>query len=198
MKKLTENLKQMLDALAFAHAGDYLTQREKTQILAQAPRPIKQVPATAEPVVMDKCSSARRIALYLGNELPAEVMDYVIQTCARVQHELTVLTFETESCARDLLEPHQRALEAAGVNMKLEVLSSEQPIAGINRYLRNHPEVAFLTCKDTGYLGRSYLSGTRNQNSLPVPVVVVTTQAQAGRKAAHPATDQNRPSSSVA
>ena len=145
---------------------------------------------------MRKGSTARRIALYLGNELPPEVMDYVIQTCARVQHELTVLTFETENCARALLEPHRKALEAAGVDMKLVVLSSEQPIAGLKRYLRSHPEVAFLACKDTGYLGRSYLSGTRNQNSLPVPVVVVTTQAQANHEAVRPATDQNRSSSS--
>ena len=55
--------------------------------------------------------------LYLGNELPPEVMDYVIQTCARVQHELTILTFETENCARALLEPHQEALEDAGVKV---------------------------------------------------------------------------------
>ena len=199
MKKLSENLKQMLDALAYAHAGEYLTQREKTRILAQASGEITQVPAVAEPVAKRKGSTARRIALYLGNELPPEVMDYVIQTCARVQHELTILTFETENCARALLEPHQEALEAAGVDMKLELLSSEQPIPGLKRYLRSHPEIAFLACKDTGYLGRSYLSGTRNQNSLPVPVVVVTTHAQAGREAAaHPAADQNRPSSSVA
>ena len=198
MKKLTENLKQMLDALAHAHAGEYLTQREKTRILTQAPGSIELVPPPAEPAVVNKGSTARRIALYLGNDLPAEVMDYVIQTCARVQHELTVLTFESESCARALLEPHLKALEAAGVDMKLEVLSSEQPIAGLKRYLRSHPEVAFLACKDTGYLGRSYLSGTRNQNSLPVPVVVVTTQAQAGGRAVQPATDQSRPSSSVA
>ena len=181
-----------------SHAGEYLTQREKSRILAQAPGSIEKEQVVAEPVEINKGSTTRRIALYVGNELPPEVMDYVIQTCARLQHELTVLTFETENYARDMLEPHQKALEEAGVNMKLEILHSEQPFAGLKRYLGSHPEIAFLTCKDTGYLGRGYLNGTRNQNSLPVPVVVVTARTQTSREAVHNTTVQNRHSSSVA
>ena len=34
MKKLTETMKQMLDALACAHAGEHLSAREKARILA--------------------------------------------------------------------------------------------------------------------------------------------------------------------
>ena len=198
MKKLSEALKQMLDALAYAHAGEYLTQREKLRILAQKSGSIDTVPVKPEPE-MDMGSNARRVALYLGSELPPEVMDYVIQTCARLQHELTVLTFETENTARALLESHGKALEEARVGMKLELLSSsEQPIPGLSRYLRSHPEIAFLACKDSGYLGHSYLNGAQQQNSLPVPVVVVTTQTEATRKPVPPAADQNRSSSVVA
>lgn len=191
MKKLSKTLKQMLDALAYAHAGEYLTPREKSRVLSHEFVSDKQIEEILppEPVKADSRSKARRVALYLGSELPPEVMDYVIQTCMRLRHELTVLTFESERTARSLLEPHQANLDAAGVHMKLVTLSGK-PVAGLARYLRSHPEVAFLACKDSGYLGRSYLQGTQRKNAIPVPVVVVTTGAQA-RKQPQPAANKD-------
>lgn len=181
MKKLNETLKQMLDALAYAHAGEYLTPREKARILSQPSGALQAMQEIPEPVKAVTSSKARRVALYLGSELPPEVMDYVIQTCMRLRHELTVLTFESESTGRALLQPHQEALDAAGVDMKLVTLNG-QPVPGLARYLRSHSEVAFLACKDSGYLGRSYLYGTQRNKAIPVPVVVVATGGAAGKQ----------------
>ena len=50
MKKLTETMKQMLDALACAHAGEYLSAREKARVLAHKPDAINTQPAGTEPV----------------------------------------------------------------------------------------------------------------------------------------------------
>ena len=197
MKKLTETLKQMLDALAYAHAGEYLTHREKTQILSQKAGTIETIAELPQSAKADAGSNARRVALYLGSELPPEVMGYVIQTCARLRHELTVLTFESERTGRALLQPHQEALDAAGVDMDLVTLSGE-PAPGLARYLRSHPEVAFLACKDSGYLGRSYLKGSQRKNALPVPVVVVATESEGAGKQLQPASDQNTSKTIVA
>jgi hypothetical protein len=177
MKKLTEAMKQMLDALAYAHAGEYLTRREKARVLNQTSGPLNTAPPTPEPINAPARSNARRIALYLGSDLPSEVMEYVIQTCARLQRELTVLTFQGENTGRALLAPHREALQAAGVDMELVTLSGD-PVSSLQRYLRGHPEVAFLACKDTGYLGHSYLSGNKGKNFLPVPVVILTTAGE--------------------
>lgn len=177
MKKLTETMKQMLDALAFAHAGEYLTRREKARVLNQKSGALNIAPPAPEPVNAPARSNARRVALYLGSELPSEVMEYVIQTCARLQHELTVLTFQTENTGRALLEPYREALEATGVDMQLVTLGGD-PVASLRRYLRGHPEVAFLACKDTGYLGHSYLNCSKGKNFLPVPVVILTTAGE--------------------
>ena len=177
MKKLTEAMKQMLDALAFAHAGEYLTRREKARVLNQASGQVITAPPAPEPVNAPARRNARRIALYLGSELPSDVMEYVIQTCARLQRELTVLTFQGENTGRALLAPHLEALKAAGVDMELVPLSGD-PVSSLQRYLRGHPEVTFLACKDTGYLGHSYLSGNKGKNFLPVPVVTLTTAGE--------------------
>jgi hypothetical protein len=190
MKKLNETLKQMLDALAYAHAGDYLTLQEKTQILSQQAGTIATIEEPPKPAKADAGNHARQVALYLGSELSPEVMNYVIQTCARLQHKLTVLTFESERTGRALLQPYQEALDTAGVDMDLVTLKGE-PSPGLARYLRSHPEVAFMACKDSGYLGRSYLSGSQHNNALPVPVVVVATQSEGAVKQLQPASDQN-------
>lgn len=196
MNKLTETMKQMLDALAFADAGEYLTRREKSRVLGRMSGSIGIAPASPEPARV-RASTARRVALYLGSELPPEVMGYVIQTCARLRHELTVLTFESESTGQALLDPHREALEAAGVNMELVTLSGE-PVAGLRRYLRSRPEVAFLACKETGYLGRSYVYGTQTKNALPVPVVVVTTTGENSGVQGQPAADDSSRGAAVA
>jgi hypothetical protein len=178
MKKLTEAVKQMLDGLAYAHAGELLSTKEKTLIFEQKTGTVDYpVPEVLEAAKARTNNNLRRVALYLGSELPPEVMDYVIQTCSRLGHELTVLTFESERNGKALLRPHQQALEAAGVGMELVTLYGE-PISGLGRYLRNHPEVAFLACKDSGYLGRSYLKDTQRKNAIPVPVVVIATNAE--------------------
>ena len=207
MKKLTETMKQILDALACAHAGEYLSAREKTRILARKSCTIKPeavvteaVKGCAEPFRASSAgSNARQIALYLGSELPSAVMDYVIETCSLTQHDLTVLTFQSENSGRALLDPYQQALEAAGVDMQLKSLTGE-PVAGLRRYLRGHPEVAFLACKDAGYLGRSYLYGSQSQkkNSLPVPVVVITTAAESSGTQGQLASDKNSSGAVVA
>lgn len=175
MKALTKAVKQMLDALAHEHAGEHLSMRDKNAILGEELETLKNTGSSVfEPTKTRAASNVRRVALYLGSELPAEVMDYVIDTCASLGHELTVLTFQSESAGKALLHPHEQALEAAGIDMEMVTLTGE-PLNGLARYLRNHSEVAFLACKDSGYLGRSYLKGTQRQDALPVPVVVVTT-----------------------
>ena len=46
MKKLTEAMKQMLDALAFAHAGNNLSLRQKSQVLGKSTYTTEKVPSS--------------------------------------------------------------------------------------------------------------------------------------------------------
>ena len=171
MTKLTENIKRMLNALAYANAGENLSAREKAIYLSK-PEPV--IAVMAEPVVAG--SAQKQVALYMGSELSADVMNYVMQTCARLNHGLTVLTFQPEFHAQALLSPHKEALAAAGITLRLEILAGD-PLNGLARYLRRHPAVAFLACNESGFLGRGLLNGTQRQDVLPVPVVLVASNA---------------------
>ncbi len=175
MKALTNAVKQMLDALANQHAGEHLSMTEKNLILKGELGALSSTGSKVfEPANVRPSSNVRRVAFYMGSELSSEVMDYVIETCSRLGHGLTVLTFQSERTARALLSTHEQAIDANEVDMELVTLHGD-PVSGLNRYLRSHPEFAFLACKDSGYLGRSYLKGTQRENALPIPVVIVAT-----------------------
>lgn len=179
MATLSATIKRMLNALAHADAGEYLTPLQKSQHIIQgASLGCSQTNASRredQPLIKHQ-----QVALYMGSELPADIMNYVIQTCVRLKHGLTVLTFQPEDAARALLSPYLESLRSATINMQLVVLTGE-PIVGLARYLRRHPEVAFLACNETGYLGRSFLNGTQRKSALPVPVVLVESHAS-GKK----------------
>ena len=175
MSKLKDILKHMMNGFEHSTAGEYMTMRQKAAHLDNAPVYAKPVNVKTTVYEANSGSKRRRIALFLGSELPAEVMEYVIQTCTNLKHELTVITFQTENTARALLKGYEPALAEANIDFKLAPLTGD-PIARLNRYLKSHPEIAFLACKDNGYLAHSYINGPKDKNLLPVPVVVVVTK----------------------
>lgn len=186
MIKLPEEIQRMLNALAFADAGEGLTQNQKERYL-------KHVTAAAVTTAAEQvrpASSRPQVALYIGSELSAEIMSYVVQTCSRLKHGLTVLTFQSDSSAQALLSPFADTLADAGINLQLEILSGD-PISGLARYLRRHPEVAFLACNETGFLGRGLLNGSQRRDALPVPVVLVASRGSSAQISGHAAPNED-------
>jgi hypothetical protein len=179
--KLTDDIKRMLDALAYANAGDYLTLPQKDRILQGSPAPAS---AEGTAALTPPAPPARRphVGLYLGSELSADVMHYVTQTCARLRHDLTVLTFESETEARALLAPYQAMLDKAETGLSFVVISGEPP-AALAGALRRRPEIAFLVCNEAGYLGHSLMAGRQGKDVLPVPVVMVAPNEASVRQA---------------
>src|SRR5690606_34183223 len=126
MTALTDTLKKILNALAVSDAGEYLTPGQKTEFLSRAMGlPPAGAPAGEPETPAAATGASRRVALFMGSELPIEMMDYVIQTCARLSHDLTVLTFETRQHARRILEPHRETLASAGIDLRLECLTGD-------------------------------------------------------------------------
>ena len=166
MIKLSDEIKRMLNALAFANEGENLTSRQKHRVIAGGTAPTIAI----EPTPAQK--SGPQIGFYLGSELPADVMHYVMQTCSRLKHGLTVFTFQSEADARALLKPYQTELEDSRTSVQLTVLSGEPP-AALVQALRKRAEIAFLICNESGYLGRGLMKGIVRQDAFPVPVVMV-------------------------
>ena len=175
MIKLNDEIKRMLNAFAYANEGENLTPRQKRRVIAGGTAPTLAI----EPIPTQK--SGPQIGLYLGSELPTDVMNYVMQTCSRLKHGLTVLTFQSETDARALLKPYQTELEDSRTSVQLTVLSGEPP-AALVQALRKRAEIAFLICNESGYLGRGLLKGIVRQDMFPVPVVMVAASDSAMSK----------------
>ena len=175
MIKLNDEIKRMLNALAYANVGENLTPRQKGRVIAGGTAPTLAI----DPTPAQK--SGPQIGLYLGSELPPEVMHYVMQTCSRLKHGLTVLTFQSETDARALLKPYQTAVEDTRIRVELTVLSGE-PQAALVHALRKRAEIAFLICNESGYLGRGLMKGIVRQDAFPVPVVMVAPSGTAMSK----------------
>ena len=138
--KLAKEMKTILDALAFAHAGENLSVREKARSVAGAKSQAPQIVPATDAV-------GPQVGLYMGSELPADVMNYVIQTCVRLRHGLTVLTLQSEEEARSLIAPYQTTLDEGKITVRVNPISGD-PVAALSRALRRLPEVAFLVCNE--------------------------------------------------
>jgi len=68
--------------------------------------------------------------------------------------------------------------------VRVAILSGEPPAALIHT-LRRRPDVAFLICNESGYLGRSLIKGTVRQDAMPVPVVLVAGGETAAARPVH-------------
>ena len=164
---LPNAIRQILDALAYANAGDYLTMSQKRAVLSGTP----SVARAAEFATPAAISAHARIGLYLGSELSADVMQYVVRTCGQMRYQLSILTQQSQKDTEALLMPYRTLLDEAGLSPTIIPLSGD-PVRALSTALRRQPDIAFLVCNETGYLGRSMLNGTQNQ--LPVPVVLVS------------------------
>lgn len=169
---LTATFKRMLDAMAYANLAEYRSTAEKSSILAGCPATVTKA---TNPKAANPLAARPQVGLYLGSELPDDVMQYALQTCERLNHGLTVLTFQAESEAEALLAPYRTALEAASIELRLVPVTGEPP-APLAQALRRRPEIAFLLCNESGYLGNGLMNGRVRKDAMPVPVVLVTSQ----------------------
>lgn len=171
-------LKRMLNALSFAHAGESLSLSQKDRVLATSsatPTPM----GAAAPAAPIACAMPRsQVGLYLGSELPASVMQYVLQTCVRLHHGLTVFSFQSAREIDDILAPHQAALSEANIAVKTVALTGD-PAKVLATALKRRADVAFLVCNESGFLGNRLTRGAMSPDSLPVPVVLVAARGEA-------------------
>lgn len=175
MKFLRETLQTMQKGLAHQHSGEYMRYSEKVKAVADvdARAQALQIQSSDQKVSEKKEKLQRKkVAMYLGGDLPASLINYVIDTCESLKHDLVVLTFEPVAAAEAQLKQYEDKITSCNITVAKQKLKGSS-LKELESYLRKHPEIAFLACKDTGFLGRNYLSGSQVKISLPTPVVVI-------------------------
>ncbi len=172
MKRLADQIKQALSALAQADAGE-VSGRYRMEA-ALNPSPLSSpAPAAAAPLTN---SPRKLIALGVGATLPAPVMDYVIGVCRRMQADLLLLTHDPMGL-RALLVEYLPALD--GIACETEALGAASRRA-VLRVLQNRSSVLFAVSGTADDPVRALMRGRRGlfDSATPVPVVVVGEPSQ--------------------
>ncbi|OYY95476.1 MAG: hypothetical protein B7Y41_02950 [Hydrogenophilales bacterium 28-61-23] len=160
MKTLAKQLKQALNALAYADIGERVGRREKHAALH---------PAVAQPATPPDSPSSNWIALGVGDSLPAPVMAYVIGACERMQANL-LLIGDDAMRVRALLAEHLPNLR--GIDCKTEEVANAST-ASVLRAMNLYRGLLFAVSGGEDDPLRPFLRARRAPRT-PVPIVLVS------------------------
>lgn len=175
MKRLADQIKQALSALAMADVGE-VSGRYRMEA-ALNPSPTLPAPTPAG-------QPRKLIALGVGEALPAAVVDYVAGVCRRMGADLLILTTDA-SRLRGLVAEHLPTLR--GIAIEAEELGAASRRA-VLAALERRSGLLFAVSGGPDDPVRCLVEGRRGllARNTPVPVVVVGEREPARKAPARP------------
>jgi hypothetical protein len=170
MKKLTEELKRMLDGLACQDAGDYLPMDEKLRRIGrQAGYDVYQA---EQPAVPQPSGTTRRIAVVINKGSTDAAFSHALQACQRLDAHLDLLLLGPVS--RERVAQLETAIWRAGVAFQAVYMSG--PVAqGVTDYTKQHFSLIYLVAAvdDTDIAEMIEEVQPARRGYLPVPLVLI-------------------------
>jgi hypothetical protein len=168
---LTKDLKRALDALALAHAADYLSQQEKEAVLGVIPTESSQQHDSQRSIAtVLPLRQLPQVALVADTSLPEHLVDYALDTCRHFKAGLIVIDTQPHQATR-LARPLQ---EIKAANVPLTVASlPEATMTSLHEFALNQSRLLFVII--SGAANQS-LRAAQMQWHSPAPLVVVSEQ----------------------
>jgi hypothetical protein len=127
MKRLSESLKQMINALALQNAADYLPMSRKLEMLGVG----NGKPVSLRTSEQHDLSPPRRIALLSDGVNIGEVLHYTVEACLRQRATLDLVLYGK---ARERNEELRAQLQRRGITHEL-ILLGEESVDALSEYL---------------------------------------------------------------
>lgn len=170
MKKLTEDLKRMLDGLAFQDAGDYLSMDEKLRQIGRSDQ--AGTPGAAKPAAPHAHTTPGRVAVVINKGSTEAAFAHALQSCQRLGAHLDLLLSGPYS--RQRIVQLETAGQRAGVAIQSIYLSG--PIArAVADYAGQHHSLIYIVAAldDPDIAGMVEAAPPSRRKYLPVPLVLV-------------------------
>lgn len=171
MTKLSDEIKRALSSLAFQDAGEFLTTRDKIELLGDC----AESQIIAEPAKRSAPSPAasnKRIALLIDGSNSRSALAYAIETAARLDVKIDLLTHGVtgdETCK----ELEKQISEAGILSRRIPLKSEGQD--GILSYLDTNPALIFLIAGVNDTIAKTLAEEVmpKQESIVPVPLVLI-------------------------
>jgi hypothetical protein len=172
MKKLTDDIKRALAALGNQHAGEFLTPRDKAEIVGYSRSSAKPAVETIPRAIS---AATRRVAFLTDGRGEGAPLDYVIELCDRQQASVDLLVHGVVDTRR--VELLKKRLNRAGIACHSSSLGIDT-VTGLEDYISQHHSLIFLVAMPDDLLARHLseeLIPSRKLH-LRVPLVMIEDQ----------------------
>ena len=185
MKKLSEHLKRALNALAYQDAAEFLSTRDKLDVLGYGNKKTKHplIPSQNP----QQIEAPKRVALMADGRDNGIPLDYAIDACKRQgkNTQLDILLHDkVNTRAKNTFEKH---IKQTGLNYQIIQLGKNS-VEGLISYIRNHPALIFLISMPDDEVARELIEEVmpKSGERIQVPVVLIegTTSATYQNKSA--------------
>ena len=178
MTKLSEDLKKMLTGLAYQDAGDFLSIREKMEVLGNASEnPGKQnTPAhTIETLIGGTRAATKRIAFISNGSGLGAPLDYAIDACLRQNAQIDLLIHgPADSENNSALENKIKNSGVRYQRIQLQVTA----VSSIIEYIVKHPSLLYLIATPDDDVAKTLIEEVLpiRRRRIQVPVVLIEDQ----------------------
>ncbi len=172
MKNLSDDIKRALNALAFQDAADFLSTRDKMEVMGYGNK------KTKHPVIprqkTQKIELPKRIALMAGERSIDAPLDYAIDACKRQGKNTHIDILLHHSVNAETTLSLEKRIKQAGLEYQLIQLG-ESSVEGLISYLRNHPSLIFLISLPDDEVVRVLIEEImpKSGERIQVPVVLI-------------------------
>lgn len=173
MSTLSENLKRVLEGLAYQDAAEYLSTSQKLEVLGvEAPRRPSNTLGVANRYSGTGGKNRRRIALISGAGSETPALDFALGACQRHTAELDLVSLGVSPAGGDALQKLDLAARQAGTHVCQVHLAKGGPDA-LRDYVGSHPSLIYLVATVADDLACELTGRILRTAGVGVPLVLV-------------------------
>ena len=172
MKKLSDDIKRALNALAYQDATEFLSTREKLDVLGYGNKKVRHPLIPRQNT--QKIETPKRIGLVVDNRRNSAPLDYAIDACKRQGDNTLIDILMHGSMDTETLTNLEKQIKQAGLDYQIIKLG-ENAIEGLINYIKNHPSLIFLISMPDDEIARVLIEEVmpKSGEHIQVPVVLI-------------------------